>query len=139
MISVLIVQVPQYLLAAGFKHIACTQPRRIACISLAKRVGLETLNEYGSEIAFQVFCEVVMLYCIVTFFGVDKNSSQAYHSLLLQAMSALMHLIGIVISLYFVDVICRTQGYRKDELSYCKNGYRWLELRVLVLQVLKIT
>ncbi|XP_062517245.1 probable ATP-dependent RNA helicase DHX34 [Corticium candelabrum] len=47
-------QVPQYLLAAGFKHIACTQPRRIACISLAKRVSLETLNEYGSEIGFQV-------------------------------------------------------------------------------------
>ncbi len=47
-------QVPQYLLEAGFGKIACTQPRRIACISLAKRVGFETLSEYGSEIAFQV-------------------------------------------------------------------------------------
>lgn len=47
-------QVPQYLLGAGFGKIACTQPRRIACISLAKRVGYETLSEYGSEIAFQV-------------------------------------------------------------------------------------
>ncbi|XP_065837116.1 probable ATP-dependent RNA helicase DHX34 [Oscarella lobularis] len=47
-------QVPQYLMSAGFKKIACTQPRRIACISLAKRVGHETLNEYGSEIAYQV-------------------------------------------------------------------------------------
>ncbi|XP_078313868.1 putative ATP-dependent RNA helicase DHX34 isoform X2 [Crassostrea virginica] len=47
-------QVPQYLLAAGYTGIACTQPRRIACISLSKRVGFETLNEYGSEVAFQV-------------------------------------------------------------------------------------
>jgi len=31
-------QVPQYLLAAGFDKIACTQPRRIACYSLARRV-----------------------------------------------------------------------------------------------------
>lgn len=47
-------QVPQYLLSAGMSNIGCTQPRRIACISLAKRVGYETLNEYGSEIAYQV-------------------------------------------------------------------------------------
>ncbi|XP_006815471.1 putative ATP-dependent RNA helicase DHX34 [Saccoglossus kowalevskii] len=47
-------QVPQYLMAAGFTKIACTQPRRIACISLAKRVAHETLNEYGSEVAYQI-------------------------------------------------------------------------------------
>lgn len=47
-------QVPQYLLSAGYTGIACTQPRRIACISLSKRVGYETLNEYGSEVAYQV-------------------------------------------------------------------------------------
>ncbi|XP_057306625.1 probable ATP-dependent RNA helicase DHX34 isoform X2 [Hydractinia symbiolongicarpus] len=47
-------QVPQYLLSAGYTNIACTQPRRIACISLAKRVGYETLNEYGSDVAYQV-------------------------------------------------------------------------------------
>ncbi|KAI7861394.1 P-loop containing nucleoside triphosphate hydrolase protein [Spinellus fusiger] len=46
--------VPQILLKAGFRKIACTQPRRIACSSLAKRVSYETLNEYGSEIAYQV-------------------------------------------------------------------------------------
>uniref|UniRef100_A0A674JDM4 Helicase ATP-binding domain-containing protein n=1 Tax=Terrapene triunguis TaxID=2587831 RepID=A0A674JDM4_9SAUR len=38
-------QVPQYLLAAGYSHVACTQPRRIACISLAKRVGFESLHQ----------------------------------------------------------------------------------------------
>ena len=73
-------QVPQYLLKAGFNKIgrqavtefevrikcefsfsynfsfsiACTQPRRIACISLSKRVAFETLNEYGSEVGYQI-------------------------------------------------------------------------------------
>lgn len=47
-------QVPQILMKAGFNKIACTQPRRIACSSLARRVSYETLNEYGSEIAYQV-------------------------------------------------------------------------------------
>ncbi|KAG8515275.1 putative ATP-dependent RNA helicase DHX34, partial [Galemys pyrenaicus] len=47
-------QVPQYLLAAGFNHVACTQPRRIACISLAKRVGFESLSQYGSQVGYQI-------------------------------------------------------------------------------------
>ncbi|XP_022092525.1 probable ATP-dependent RNA helicase DHX34 [Acanthaster planci] len=47
-------QVPQYLMKAGFKGIACTQPRRIACISLSKRVGYETLHEYGMEVGYQI-------------------------------------------------------------------------------------
>jgi hypothetical protein len=47
-------QVPQYLLGAGYKNVACTQPRRIACISLAKRVGYETLSEHGTEIGYQI-------------------------------------------------------------------------------------
>lgn len=46
-------QVPQYLLSAGFSHIACTQPRRIACISLAKRVSFESLNQYGSKVSLR--------------------------------------------------------------------------------------
>ncbi|XP_069017292.1 probable ATP-dependent RNA helicase DHX34 [Embiotoca jacksoni] len=47
-------QVPQYLLSAGFSQIACTQPRRIACISLAKRVSFESLNQYGSKVGYQI-------------------------------------------------------------------------------------
>ncbi|MXQ92924.1 hypothetical protein E5288_WYG017564 [Bos mutus] len=47
-------QVPQYLLAAGCSHVACTQPRRIACISLAKRVGFESLSQYGSQVGYQI-------------------------------------------------------------------------------------
>ncbi|XP_023278374.1 probable ATP-dependent RNA helicase DHX34, partial [Seriola lalandi dorsalis] len=47
-------QVPQYLLSSGFNNIACTQPRRIACISLAKRVSFESLNQYGSKVGYQI-------------------------------------------------------------------------------------
>ncbi|XP_072767032.1 probable ATP-dependent RNA helicase DHX34 [Anoplolepis gracilipes] len=47
-------QVPQYLYEAGFQKIACTQPRRIACISLAKRVAFETLSENLSRIGYQI-------------------------------------------------------------------------------------
>ncbi|KAJ8670739.1 hypothetical protein QAD02_001998 [Eretmocerus hayati] len=47
-------QVPQYLYAAGFGKIACTQPRRIACISLAKRVAYETLTENRNEVGYQI-------------------------------------------------------------------------------------
>ena len=47
-------QVPQYLLKAGYRKIACTQPRRISAISLARRVSYETLNQYGSQVAHQI-------------------------------------------------------------------------------------
>uniref|UniRef100_W5LKD5 DEAH (Asp-Glu-Ala-His) box polypeptide 34 n=1 Tax=Astyanax mexicanus TaxID=7994 RepID=W5LKD5_ASTMX len=47
-------QAPQYLLGSGFSNIACTQPRRIACISLAKRVSFETLNQFGSKVGYQI-------------------------------------------------------------------------------------
>ncbi|CAF4224762.1 unnamed protein product, partial [Rotaria sordida] len=46
-------QIPRFLLEAGFDKIACTQPRRIACISLAKRVSYETLNEYDNQVGYQ--------------------------------------------------------------------------------------
>ncbi|XP_037498410.1 probable ATP-dependent RNA helicase DHX34 [Rhipicephalus sanguineus] len=47
-------QIPQYLLGAGLEGIACTQPRRIAAISLCKRVAYETLNEYRTHIGYQI-------------------------------------------------------------------------------------
>jgi HrpA-like RNA helicase len=47
-------QVVQYLLESGFEGIACTQPRRIAAISLSRRVAYETLNEYGTKIGYQI-------------------------------------------------------------------------------------
>ncbi|XP_075225444.1 putative ATP-dependent RNA helicase DHX34 [Lycorma delicatula] len=47
-------QVPQYLLKANYNKIVCTQPRRIACISLCKRVSYETLNEYSTNVGYQI-------------------------------------------------------------------------------------
>lgn len=47
-------QVPQYLYRAGFEKIACTQPRRIACIGLSKRVSHEMLTEYDSDVGYQI-------------------------------------------------------------------------------------
>lgn len=47
-------QVPQFLHRAGFDKIACTQPRRIACIGLSKRVSHEMLCEYGSQVGYQI-------------------------------------------------------------------------------------
>ena len=47
-------QVPQFLVEAGFEHIACTQPRRISAVSLCRRVAHETLNEFGSKVAYQI-------------------------------------------------------------------------------------
>lgn len=48
-------QIPQYLYqAAGYQSICCTQPRRIACISLSKRVSHEMLCEFGTEVGYQI-------------------------------------------------------------------------------------
>ncbi|CAK1581156.1 unnamed protein product [Parnassius mnemosyne] len=47
-------QVPQYLHDAGFENIACTQPRRIACVSLSKRVAFETLTQFESKVGYQI-------------------------------------------------------------------------------------
>ena len=45
---------PQYLLNAGYDNICVSQPRRIACISLQKRVAYETHNEFGTQIGYQI-------------------------------------------------------------------------------------
>lgn len=45
---------PQYLLQSNkYGKIACTQPRRLACTALARRVSCEMLKQFSSEIAFQ--------------------------------------------------------------------------------------
>ncbi|XP_060804525.1 probable ATP-dependent RNA helicase DHX34 [Amyelois transitella] len=47
-------QVPQYLNEAGFQNIACTQPRRIACVSLSKRVAYEMLAQFDTKVGYQI-------------------------------------------------------------------------------------
>ncbi|KAE9553890.1 hypothetical protein FO519_002879 [Halicephalobus sp. NKZ332] len=46
-------KVPQYLLHAGYCKIACTEPRRLACIALAHRVSSELMDELGDKVAYQ--------------------------------------------------------------------------------------
>ncbi|XP_040437561.1 probable ATP-dependent RNA helicase DHX34 isoform X2 [Falco naumanni] len=47
-------QVPQFLAAAGYRPVACSQPRRVACVSLAKRVAFESLHQYGDQVGYQI-------------------------------------------------------------------------------------
>ncbi|XP_010725309.1 probable ATP-dependent RNA helicase DHX34 isoform X2 [Meleagris gallopavo] len=47
-------QVPQFLLEAGYQNVACTQPRRIACIALAKRVAYESLRQHSGQVSYQI-------------------------------------------------------------------------------------
>ncbi|XP_058051151.1 probable ATP-dependent RNA helicase DHX34 isoform X6 [Ahaetulla prasina] len=47
-------QVPQFLLAAGYAHVACTQPRRLACVALAQRVARESLGRFGDQVGYQI-------------------------------------------------------------------------------------
>jgi hypothetical protein len=51
-------QLPQYLLEAGYasggKRIGVTQPRRVAAVSVAKRVAEERGSRIGGEIAYQI-------------------------------------------------------------------------------------
>ncbi|XP_031621594.1 probable ATP-dependent RNA helicase DHX34 [Contarinia nasturtii] len=47
-------QIPQYLRQAGYESICCTQPRRIACISLSKRVAHEMQCEHSNEVGYQI-------------------------------------------------------------------------------------
>lgn len=46
-------QVPQFLYEAGFKGIGVTQPRRVAAVSMARRVG-EELGDHGKVVAHQI-------------------------------------------------------------------------------------
>jgi pre-mRNA-splicing factor ATP-dependent RNA helicase DHX15/PRP43 len=47
-------QVPQFLLEAGFKGVAVTQPRRVAAMSVAKRVADELDVVLGEEVGYSI-------------------------------------------------------------------------------------
>ena len=47
-------QIPQFLMRNGFGSIACTQPRRLACVSLCSRLKYETLTQFQNKIGYQV-------------------------------------------------------------------------------------
>lgn len=43
-----------YIFSHEYSIIACTQPRRIACISLSKRVAYESLSVYNNDVGYQI-------------------------------------------------------------------------------------
>ena len=50
-------QIPQYLHEAGYTDygkVACTQPRRVAAMSVAARVSVEMGKRLGAEVGYQV-------------------------------------------------------------------------------------
>lgn len=55
-------QIPQYILEKGYaggKLIACTQPRRVAAISIAKRVAEEMDIELGQQVGYSIRFEEI--------------------------------------------------------------------------------
>jgi pre-mRNA-splicing factor ATP-dependent RNA helicase DHX16 len=52
-----VVQIPQYLHEAGFSKagkIGCTQPRRVAAMSVAARVSQEVGCKLGNEVGYSI-------------------------------------------------------------------------------------
>jgi pre-mRNA-splicing factor ATP-dependent RNA helicase DHX16 len=47
-------QIPQFLLEAGYKKVACTQPRRLAAMSVAERVAVEMNARCGGLVGYNV-------------------------------------------------------------------------------------
>ncbi|VDM18620.1 unnamed protein product [Hydatigera taeniaeformis] len=78
-------QVPQYLAGAKkmgeevlYKRIAVTQPRKIACISLAARVSTEMLAEKGTKVGYQVrhsTCSATYLLLLLCIFIEQSHTS----------------------------------------------------------------
>ena len=47
-------QVPQFLVDAGYNAVACTQPRRVAALSVAKRVAVEMDVPLGGPVGYSI-------------------------------------------------------------------------------------
>lgn len=47
-------QIPQYLIESGFGRVACTQPRRVAAMSVAARVADEMGVKLGAEVGYSI-------------------------------------------------------------------------------------
>lgn len=54
----LVLQIPQFVVEAGFttggKCVACTQPRRVAAMSVSKRVADEMDVQLGEEVGYNI-------------------------------------------------------------------------------------
>lgn len=52
-------QLTQYLYEAGYKNVVCTQPRRVAAMSVAQRVSVEMGCKVGQEVGYSIRFEDV--------------------------------------------------------------------------------
>lgn len=120
-------QVPQYLLAdlrdvyPRLPRIVCTQPRRIACMSLCQRVSAETLNEYGDRVAYQIRFETnkardsrvlfVTEGILLRQFGADPTFSQ-YDIIVCDEVHE-RHLFGDFLLALLKDVVRQRRGTLK--------------------------
>jgi len=87
--------VPQFLLEAGFagsKNIACTQPRRVAAMSVAKRVSEEMDIDLGGLVGYTIRFE-------------DKSSRETRLKYLTDGMLLRESMIDPMLSKYQVVVL----------------------------------
>ena len=88
-------QVPQFLLEAGFagsKNIACTQPRRVAAMSVAKRVSEEMDVTLGGLVGYTIRFE-------------DKSSKETRLKYLTDGMLLRESMLDPMLSKYNVIVL----------------------------------
>jgi pre-mRNA-splicing factor ATP-dependent RNA helicase DHX15/PRP43 len=88
-------QVPQFLLEAGFagtKNIACTQPRRVAAMSVAKRVSEEMDVTLGGLVGYTIRFE-------------DKSSKETRLKYLTDGMLLRESMIDPMLSKYNIIVL----------------------------------
>jgi HrpA-like RNA helicase len=76
-------------------NVACTQPRRIACISLAKRVAFEMLSENLHKVGYQIRFEKQK--------NQETNITFITEGLLLRQVSILISKNYLIISKNFMN------------------------------------
>ena len=79
-------EIPQYLLEAklsGKGAIAVTQPRRVAAMSVAKRVATEMNVKIGQEVTYSINCRraIFILHRIIVIIEFGIHSEHAYLNL----------------------------------------------------------
>lgn len=67
-LNIFMMQVPQYLLQAGYGKVACTQPRRISAMGLCRRVSADQLTgiyPYKRDINAPAIARRIPIWCMV--------------------------------------------------------------------------
>ncbi|XP_037933921.1 probable ATP-dependent RNA helicase DHX34 isoform X2 [Teleopsis dalmanni] len=92
-------QVPQYLYEFGYRNIACTQPRRLACVSLSQRVSHEMLDDYGTKVGFHIRFE---------------NNKTPYTNIVFTTEGLLLRQLAAESNLHLYDVIMLDEIHERN-------------------------